>query len=429
MKIIYKTIILFLLTSMVSHSFAQGLNRKGSSFDEKSNFFVDLLQYYSGNPDSTLVSAFIQVPYDQVQFFKIDNKFLADFTITVSILDEDKKHLITENVWDEKIEAADFAQTTSKTNYNISLKKFMLEPDKYSVRASMEDKNSGNTYVVNKEIDVRKFSSELDLSDIMLIAKQKSIDGEKKIIPNISRNVVSKRSGIQIYYELNTKSKGNFLITYEVNAKSGSRVFRDTSKLDLTAGKNQIYFDIKDSTLSLGTYTINIDAKNLSTNDDVSVKGNFISRWSGVPQNVTDLDRAIGELVYIATDEQLDYIKKAPNREEKIKRFAEFWKKKDPNPNDEENQAFDEYYNRIAYANDHFSNYMEGWKTDMGMVYVVLGKPDDVEHHPFDSDSKPYEIWNYYYLNRSFGFLDETGFGDYRLMNPLDFDYVRARVN
>ena len=63
----------------------------------------------------------------------------------------------------------------------------------------------------------------------------------------------------------------------------------------------------------------------------------------------------------------------------------------------------------------------------MGMVFIVLGMPDNIDRHPFDPDSKPYEIWQYYNLNRSFGFKDTTGFGDYRLMNPLDFDYVRGR--
>lgn len=423
------SLILFLLGIFISSGFAQEENRKGSNFDKETRFFVDLLDYYSGNPDSTLVSAFIQVPYAQVQFFKTDNQFISKFTVTVSIFDEDDEHLITESVWNEKITANDFDQTTSKLNYNISLKKIMLKPDKYFVRTSVEDINSKNTYVENKKIDVREFSEKLDLSDIMLIAKQTKLNGDKKIIPNVSRNVLTKRTGIPVFYEINSNSSGNFRINYSINSKSGARTFQDTTDVSLNKGKNQIYYDLKDSSLNLGTYTININVQNTQTKDEASVRGSLISRWSGVPENVSNLDLAIRQLVYIATPEEFDYIRKAPDRTEKIKRFSEFWKRKDPNPNDEENQAFDEYYNRVAYANDHFSHYMEGWKTDMGMVYIVLGKPDDVEHHPFDPDSKPYEIWDYYNLNISFSFLDETGFGDYRLLNTLDFDYVRERAN
>ena len=32
---------------------------------------------------------------------------------------------------------------------------------------------------------------------------------------------------------------------------------------------------------------------------------------------------------------------------------------------------------------------------------------------------KPYEVWSYYDINQVFAFVDETGFGDYRLSTPL----------
>ena len=422
-------LILLLPAILVSSLRAQELNRKGSNFEESTKFYVDILDYFSGNADSTLVSVFIEVPYNRVQFFKNGDKFISEYNISVSIYDQDKEHLIAENNSDEKIIANEFAESTSKLNYNLSLKNFMLVPDKYSVRISLDDKNSGNTYVINKQIEVRKFSPELDVSDVMIIAKKANINGDNKIVPNISRKVISKKTGIPIFYEINSNNKGNFRIIYSINARSGAKSFHDTVSTTLEKGKNQVNYVLKDSSLNLGTYTLKIDIINLDTKQEASITSSFISRWSGVPENVTNLDQAINELVYIASHDELDYIKNAPNRAEKIKRFAEFWKKKDPNPNDEENQAFDEYYNRIAYANDHFSHYMEGWKTDMGMVYIVLGKPDNVEHHPFDPDSKPYEVWEYYDLNQSFGFMDYTGFGDYRLMNPSDFDYVRSRIN
>ena len=204
-------------------------------------------------------------------------------------------------------------------------------------------------------------------------------------------------------------------------------VFKDTAFIDINQGKTQVFYTARDTNLSLGSYTLKVDAKDLTNNENADVSGKFFSRWAGVPGNVTNLDLAVKQLVYLATSKEMDYIEDSPNREVKIKRFSEFWKQRDPNPSDNDNQAFDEYYRRIAYANDNFTHYVDGWRTDMGMVYVVLGPPDNIEHHPFDSDSKPYEVWQYYNLNRAFTFLDTTGFGDYRLQNPLDFDYVRGR--
>jgi hypothetical protein len=79
----------------------------------------------------------------------------------------------------------------------------------------------------------------------------------------------------------------------------------------------------------------------------------------------------------------------------------------------------DEYYARVEFANKHFSHFMDGWKSDMGMVFIIFGTPSNVERHPFDSDAKPYEIWTYYELNRQFVFIDQSGFGDYHLQNPI----------
>jgi hypothetical protein len=55
----------------------------------------------------------------------------------------------------------------------------------------------------------------------------------------------------------------------------------------------------------------------------------------------------------------------------------------------------------------------------MGMVYILFGAPNDIERHPFDIGSKPYQIWYYWEINRQLVFVDETGFGDYRLVTPI----------
>jgi hypothetical protein len=65
----------------------------------------------------------------------------------------------------------------------------------------------------------------------------------------------------------------------------------------------------------------------------------------------------------------------------------------------------------------------------MGMVFILFGSPSNVERHPFDIDAKPYEIWTYYDFNRSIIFVDETGFGDYRLLTPV-WDLInRLKIN
>ncbi|NOZ56668.1 MAG: GWxTD domain-containing protein [Calditrichaeota bacterium] len=153
----------------------------------------------------------------------------------------------------------------------------------------------------------------------------------------------------------------------------------------------------------------------------------FNANWSGLPATISDLELAIDQLRYIATSEEFKALKKAPP-EKKLKLFKEFWAKRDPTPGTPENEAMEEHYRRVQYANENFKGFQEGWKTDMGMVYIILGPPDDIERHPFEIDSKPYEIWYYYHINRQFIFVDENGFGEYRLYNPYElWDWQRLQ--
>jgi len=142
-------------------------------------------------------------------------------------------------------------------------------------------------------------------------------------------------------------------------------------------------------------------------------------RWVSVPTTLAEIDLAIRQAKYIATSKEYEAMADAPTLEEKEKLFTEFWKKRNPSPGFSRNQAMEEYYNRVQYSNDHFSHFIDGWRTDMGMVFITLGAPGSVDRHPFEIDSKPYEIWTYYDYNRQVIFVDESGFGDYRLQTPI----------
>jgi hypothetical protein len=76
------------------------------------------------------------------------------------------------------------------------------------------------------------------------------------------------------------------------------------------------------------------------------------------------------------------------------------------------------YYGRVQYANEHFRTNHEGWDTDRGHIYILYGEPTDIERHPFEAGSYPYEVWYYSQLAKRFMFVDYTGFGDYSLVTP-----------
>lgn len=390
-------------------------------------FHQDFLNFKSEKPGMTRVDVYIQVPYKSLQFIKTGQGFTAKYSVVVSVFDESKEKLIVEKTWNETINVIDFAQTTSRLNYNIGFRSFDLKPGNYFFRTAVIDNDSKKEVKSENNFTVRALNPTLDMSDILLVTKSENRNNQ--VMPNITRNVTLSVNGLQFFYEIySADSLMNIVsVDYEIIDRESKVVYKKSVTKEVYQGKNQIVESINDFQLDLGTYILRVTLKDKNFVTVSTLNKSFFSRWVGVPGNVTDLDKAISQMVYIATPDELNKLKDSKNNEEKLRNFLEFWKKKDPSPNNEENEVFNEYFRRVAYANDNFSNYNEGWRTDRGMVYIILGAPNNIDRHPFEYDSKPYEIWEYYELNRSFIFLDQTGFGDYRLITPLTGDLFRYR--
>ncbi|MGA2967253.1 MAG: GWxTD domain-containing protein, partial [Terriglobales bacterium] len=85
---------------------------------------------------------------------------------------------------------------------------------------------------------------------------------------------------------------------------------------------------------------------------------------------------------WIITDEERSAFMQLSNDEERDQFIEAFWQRRDPTPDTEENEFKEEHYARIAYANEHFAAGIPGWKTDRGHMYIVFGKPDEIDAHP-----------------------------------------------
>ncbi|MCH8325478.1 MAG: GWxTD domain-containing protein [Bacteroidetes bacterium] len=422
----YLLMVVILFTSVIN-----GQNQepqKKTIIGTKDSFHQDILNFRSDKKGQTKVEVFIQVPYSSILFVKTDDGFHGLYTITVSFLNEKGEKLFSEKIWKEKIFVKDFKTTSSKKISNISRRTFYLQPGMYLVRTSVEDKETKKEFVKTIKFIVRDFSQDVSLSSILFIVNTNVKNGNRKIVPNVSRNVANQKNGIPIYYQLYSNKKMDAIVYYIISDKEEDDIFKESESIKVDSGINNIFYTAKDLSINLGTYQFSIVIKNNDDDKLAETKKIFFSKWVGAPSNIEDLETAIDQLEYIATDDQKDYIEEGKTKEERIKRYMEFWKYKDPNPIDDENEVFNEYYRRINLANNNFSHYNRpGWKTDRGMVFIVLGPPNNIDSHPFDSFSKPFVVWEYYDLNRSFTFTDITGFGDFRLANPLDFNYFRYR--
>lgn len=393
-------------------------------FYKAPDFFYDILQFEAKDTSATKTDIFIHVPFNKIQFLKSGDQFTAKYSVTITIMDEYRDKVLFERYWNEKVTLDNFEQTNARNNFNLSLQSFTLDPGTYVFLFSVEDKDSRNQYNTDYLFTIRPIPEDtLAISDIMLIANRSEVNGKSRIIPNVSRNVANQEDGIEIFYEIYSNKEQALSLEYQVLDKEKEVVYEDDVEKNVSEAKTQVFYKLEDFDISVGDYQIVLKAKTEEGENPIIITKPFFSRWMGVPSTEEDLKDAANQMVYLTSSNDIDYILEAETFEEQLERYIAWWKAKDPSPTTGENELFKEYYRRVAYANKHFSQLMDGWRTDMGMVYIILGPPNNVERHPFEYDSKPYEVWQYYELNRQFVFVDYTGFGDYRLATPFYGDY------
>jgi GWxTD domain-containing protein len=147
------------------------------------------------------------------------------------------------------------------------------------------------------------------------------------------------------------------------------------------------------------------------------------------------------DVAYIITDEERQAFKRLNTDEERQQFVEQFWLRRDPTPDTEENEFKEEHYRRIAYANEHFASGIPGWKTDRGRIYITFGPPDEIESHPSGgtyerpieegggtTSTYPFEQWRYRYIEGIgsdiiIEFVDPTMTGEYHMtMDPTEKD-------
>ena len=412
-------------------AFSQVENASTEGEEDHALFFLDAMSFAGGDMKHCRLDVFVQVPYEILSFSKQGDLYEASFDLTLAIYDSTSR-LVSEKLWTESIKPVPFEQSVSPRMHSLTERVFEVEPGHHFITAVIRDNETKISRRILRQITIPDYSLlPSSMSDIMLVSKLNTVGGKKTIVPTVTSNVGATNEPFYIFLEAYSRENvdsANFVAT--ILDEKRTTVLRVDSSYVIPAGRTPLFMKIDQSMLAIGSYVLFVQEyarKGEGEKSLASTSRTFVVQWTGLPKGIKDLDLAIDQVQYIAKDNELSEMKSAKTLEEKQRRFREFWKSRDTNPNTPRNEKMEEYYGRVEYANKHFSHYQEGWRTDMGMVYILFGSPNNVDRHPFDIDAKPYEVWAYYELNHSFVFVDQTGFGDYRLTTPIWEVWQRPR--
>jgi GWxTD domain-containing protein len=137
----------------------------------------------------------------------------------------------------------------------------------------------------------------------------------------------------------------------------------------------------------------------------------------------------LNKVRYIITSEERKLFLDLP-ASEKEEFKEEFWLRRDPDPQSEENEFKLEFDERMKETNELFiSEGLPGWLTDRGRIFILFGPPLERIISPQELDGRSQEIW--YYGNFPVIFMDRYSTGAYKLvtydlssLRPLNLAYM-----
>lgn len=401
-------------------------------------FDLDYAAFRDSATGNLSVEIFYKVFSSGLSYQKWGDKFKADYTVDITVNKKGKQ--ITGSSNDGSLIADDYKMSKSKDDFVINKIVFSLAPDNYQLVARLSDPNSGEALEpVKIDMPLKSLGDEIPGLSTLEFAREASysqsdsefIKGGMRIIPSVSRVYGDEEPNLILYYEIYNRPEfaGDYFATYQI-LNNDKTVSWDSSLFVCSGPATPRIETIRVDDLLPGEYDVVANISSPGGKLHLKTRDQFKIGWSVMGLVKNDFKTALEQLRYIATPDQMKKLADAPV-EDRIRLWDEYWKSKDPTPSTPENELKDEYYKRLRYSDINFGNFgRNGWKTDMGMIYVTYGPPDEIERHPFDLDSKPYQIWNYYHSNglqRIFRFVDVYGYGEYELMYPYDGDPRKIR--
>lgn len=230
----------------------------------------------------------------------------------------------------------------------------------------------------------------------------------------IYKNYLTLNEDVVIQKSLSNPSNEITLKYFFVNQPIAKPPFSESEKVENLVLKpdsfNVLLFD------SSNNVSFTIPAKGLyflQTSNGMNEGPTFFSFQNNFPE-VKEVENMIEPMRYITTNEEYKGLMEAENKKLAM---DDFWLET-AGGTERARTLIKEYFNRVESANRYFTSYLEGWKSDRGLIYIIYGPPNVVYKN------KDYENWIYGEENN----ITSMNFVFYKVKNYLTYnDYSLSR--
>ena len=377
------------------------------------------VSYPEQDSDFYRLHIYFKAPYQSFYFVKSDSLYKSKYQITFNISDARSQFYKTE-IMNGEIESVDFNETKSNDNHIRHHVQIPVPPGQLVVEVQIEDLESSRSISEQYNIEVpASRDNPVAVSNPLFIRNPMA---DEQDMPDFfpSDDVIVANYTDSIYvscfvYQKEPKDDASFHWRIVKKADGGEAMAEGNRKIDSKDKVTQIHAGFSGNVVPSGEMQFKVTCT--SGQSKTENTWDFSVIWRKKPVAAYDIDAAARQMEYILPKNQYDVLQNKAG-EEKKEYFLSLWKEKDPSPDIEGNELLEEYYYRVEYSNLKFaSSFSEGWKTDRGRIFILLGTPDRIKRRYREFDSPPYEIWEYSTLARQYFFADKENTGDFKLVS------------
>ena len=371
-------------------------------------------------PDSLLVVIGLSMRNRGLTFRRDADEFLAEYHVETTFRSGAAVAARAER--DERVRVATFRETQRSDESLIFQQIVPMPPGDYAMSVVVRDRNGANSARLETPITVPSLqSSAMSLPIAIYQATPRaSLTEQPAIVLNPRTSVAYGADTLRFYVETYNIGPTARLVLAAVDG-AGRVAWQDSIQGGASRPVRGYVVNIPPQALSIGRYELRV-----TQGANVMAATPFLVTFSD-QYAVGNLNDIVSLLRYFAPADTLRALLNAPP-EQRSAAWQHFWRSTDPNPATPENEAIDDYLRRVQVANERFRDEgVAGWLTERGEVFIALGEPNEVLDRRGDTQGRGRFVqWQYYELRLVLTFIDDTGFGRFRLDPRSRSDFLRA---
>jgi GWxTD domain-containing protein len=417
---------------------AAGPVRGQGMFDrpvEETAFELSVSQEFDESSKPAIVVS-ASIPYRRLVFFLRGRRYEARYRVYLE-LKERRGKVAPGRVWEESVAVDNFRETTSAAQFAATRRTFPVDPGEYTAVVTIEVIDTSRRF--REEQAVRVVGEEtgrLEMSTpVFYTCREDSLspkprNGEiavstcpssggagARINPGAVYGDFGGWARVVFGFVAPAAQDGDSLVLTARIRDGRGAVALYTRETPARGGARRSSFclDIGLDSLPIGEYEVEAVLETADGAQRSQSSGQFALLFNTglLFSRVRDL---VDLLSLIADEKEARAVAEAPAAE-RVRAWALFWRKLDPTPATESNEAFGDFLQRLRYTLESFSKNKPGWRTDMGKIYIQNGRPDKVEDRQEPRMGRNYQLWYYYSKGIVFVFEDLIGTGEYHLLS------------